>query len=74
MTNRLTGELPFDGVLKHLSKKVEVELENEIQEWYFVPYWFRRVYAGVYEPVSFEQLPDNVKEIIYANRNNESNG
>lgn len=45
-----------------------VSVDNE--QWFYMPFYFKKISDNVYKQVSFERLPENVKEFISKSRNN----
>jgi len=38
------------------------------EEWYYMPFWFKKVEKNVFEQVSFDYLPKHVKDVIFMQR------
>lgn len=52
--------------LEENAHKVFIKINGE--EWFYMPYWFKKVSDGKFEVCSFEHLPKYVKEIIKKSR------
>ena len=51
-------------------KKVASKITIYTDEWYYMPFWYRKVSENVYEEVKFENLPESVTEFIKKQRQN----
>jgi len=40
------------------------------EEWYHVPYWFKKTGIDTFEPTTYGKLPDHFKEFVKAQREN----
>lgn len=49
-------------------EKAAHELLVDGETWMSLPFWFKKKGNGVYEVVTFDKLPDYVKEKIKSNR------
>lgn len=36
--------------------------------WYYMPFWFKKISEGVYQEFTFDELPPEVKRRIESNR------
>jgi hypothetical protein len=51
--------------LKTISQPLITQQGNR---FYYCPYWFKDIGQGRFEKIPFEKLPEEVKDIILANR------
>jgi hypothetical protein len=50
--------------LEKVSHKISVSGEN----WYYMPFWYKKIAENVYQQVDFKDLPPDVISIIQKNR------
>lgn len=45
------------------------KIESRSGEWFWMPYWFKKVGEDIYEQYSFDKLPQEIKDEINKIRN-----
>jgi hypothetical protein len=53
-------------------EKVSTAINDNGEQWYFMPFWFRKISEGVYEQVPFEKLPNRISHAVRNLQNNNS--
>lgn len=54
-----------ESTLKSLAKHIRTEKGDN---WYFIPFYFKDTSEGTYDCLRFDQIPEEVKDLVLANQ------
>jgi len=49
-------------------EKVSSKIVSNGQNWYYMPFWYKKIAENVYQQVDFKDLPPDIINIIQKNR------
>lgn len=45
-------------------KEISIMIKNGDEEWYYIPYWFKKLGDNIFELYSLDKFPEKIKKLI----------